>query len=86
MRRGRALVFKILFQSQSHGGAFFGAGKRVVSPQTLTRLMMDKTARRDAAGMIFFFFFFGAVERWEWNKERALMRRRVTLETLSDSL
>lgn len=88
MRRGRALVFKIQFQSQSHGGAFW-AGKRVcaekVSAQTLTRLMMDKTARRDAAGMIFFFFF-GAVERWEWNKERALMRRRVTLETLSDSL
>lgn len=47
--------------------------------------MMDKTVRRDATGMIFFFFF-GAVERWEWNKERALMRRRVTLETLSDSL
>lgn len=63
----------------------FGPGNVSVSAQTLTRLMMDKTARRDAAGMIFFLFF-GAVERWEWNKERALMRRRVTLETLSDSL
>lgn len=36
----------------------FGLGKVSVSPQTLTRLMMDKTARRDAAGMISFFFFF----------------------------
>lgn len=79
MRRGQARVFKIQFQS--HGGLIFGPGNVSVSPQTLTRLMIDKTARRVTVGMIFLFFFF-AVERWESNKERALMRRCVTLETI----
>lgn len=65
------------FKGKVMEGSFLGPENVSVSPQTLTLLMIDKTARRVAAEM----GFLGGIERWESNKERVLMRRCVTLET-----
>lgn len=76
MRRGQARIFKIQFQS--HGGLIFGAGKRVGFSADLN----SPDDRQNSSAGRCRDEFLCAVERWESNKERALMRRCVTLKTI----